>query len=486
MRARNHAARAGGSLPAPAPTRLRRVCLATSIAVLIGMTAPAHAIGLADAYDAALSADPVYAGALKEKEAGDANIGIGRSYLLPNLSANYSNYRDATGTTFFGSPEGDTSTNQSYRAYSEGITLRQPIINLEGLARYRYGKATALASDATFADHSEELLVRVLAAYTDTVFALDQLAFASAQKKALDEQLASNEAMFSNGEGTRTDILETRSKQALAQADVADAQDNVDNTSHVLETLTGLPATLNVDDLDRLSDNYQPKMISPASYEQWRDIALDNNAELDAERHSVEASHQQLEVVRAGFYPHVDLVGSLGKSQSNSVDTIDQRYLTKSIGVEITIPLYSGGMVSASSAQARANYERMQFELQDKTNKVLLDVRKQYNLCVSSLARIDALQSAVASATLLITATHKSVQAGMRTNLDVLTAEQQLYEAKRDLAHARYQYLLADLQLKHAAGVLRAQDLYEEAQWFLPTNQTVSTAKTSATSLHLP
>jgi protease secretion system outer membrane protein len=114
--------------------------------------------------------------------------------------------------------------------------------------------------------------------------------------------------------------------------------------------------------------------------------------------------------------------------------------------------------------------------LQEKTDQVLLDVRKQYNICVSSMTRIDALRSAVDSATLQIEATRKSVQAGMRTNADVLTATQQLYQAKRDLARARYQYLLANLQLKRAAGILTPQDLYEIAQRFVPSNQLASTA----------
>jgi protease secretion system outer membrane protein len=176
---------------------------------------------------------------------------------------------------------------------------------------------------------------------------------------------------------------------------------------------------------------------------------------------------------------------NLGKSQSSTLDTIGQRYLTKSIGVEISIPLYSGGLVRASSEQASANYERTQFELQDKTDNVLLDVRKQYNLCVSSLARIDALQSAVASATALITATQTSVQGGMRTNLDVLTAEQQLYQAKRDLARARYQYLLANLRLEHAAGILTAEDLYTMARWFVPPHGEIPIAKAGPTVITL-
>ncbi|MFM0142926.1 TolC family outer membrane protein [Paraburkholderia sp. RL18-085-BIA-A] len=456
--------------------RLHAIALAISLGAALIAPQAAHALGLAEVYEAALGHDPVFAAAAKQKEADDANVAIGRSYLLPNVSANYSKYRDVTNTTNLGQPPPFDFSHQIYGSYSEGVSLRQSLINFEGIARYRYGKATALAGDATFDDRKQELLVRVLGAYTDTVFAQEQLLLATAQKKAFDEQFAGNVAMFRNGEGTRTDILETKSKAELAQADVADAQDNVDNAAHTLEALTGLPASLDIAGLDRLRDNYQPTLPSPLGFDEWRDIALENNAQLIAERHSVEAAGQQVKIVRAGFYPRVDLVASIGKSQSSTLDAIGTRYLTKAVGVEITIPLYSGGLVQASSQQAQANYERAQFDLQDKTDKVLLDLRKQYNACVSSMTRIDALRSAVESATLQITATQKSVQAGMRTNLDVLTATEQLYQAKRDLARTRYQFLLAELQLKRAAGILSPQDLYGIAQWFVPTAQLANAA----------
>jgi protease secretion system outer membrane protein len=454
------------------PASFRRLHVAVCVALTFGAALPAHAFGLADAYDAAFTHDPVYAAAIKERDAGEENRAIGRSYLLPNLSANYANYRDWTRTTQLGPlfPGEPQTTDQQYRAYAGGVSLRQPLFSYEGIARYRYGKAQALASEATFTGHSEELLVRVLSAYTDTAYALDQLALALAQQKAFDEQLASNEALFRNGEGTRTDILETRAKAELARADVADARDNVDNMAHALEALTGLSVDKNADNLDRLTDKYKPDASPAGDFDQWHDIALENNADLIAERHTVEAARQQVEIVRAGFYPRVDIVASMGRNQSDSVNTIGTRYTTKSIGVELTIPLYSGGLVSASSRQAKANFEREQFILQDKTDKVLLDVRKQYNVCMSSLTRIDALERAVESATLLITATRKSVQAGMRTNLDVLTAEQQLYQSKRDLAKARYQYLLATLQLRKAAGVLTAENLYDVSKWFIPAS----------------
>ncbi|ADG19415.1 type I secretion outer membrane protein, TolC family [Paraburkholderia atlantica] len=462
---------AGSTGTAQAVPRLRTLLLAMSVGAALIAPRPALALGLVDAYEAALGHDPILAGAAKQKEADDANVGIGRSYLLPNVSANYARYRDITDTKNMGTSYGDYSTHQVYGAYSQGVSLRQPLISFEGIARYRYGKATALAGDATFDDSRQDLLVRVLTAYTDTVFAEDQLSLALAQKNAFDEQYAGNQAMFKNGEGTRTDILETKSKAALAEADVADARDSLDNAAHALEALTGLPASLDVAGLDRLKDDFQPVLPEPLSFDHWHDVALENNAQLIAGRHSVEAAQQKMKIVQAGFYPRVDLVASVGQNQSTQTNAIGARYLTKSVGVEVTIPLYSGGLVRASTQQEQANYERAQFELQDKTDKVLLDLRKQYNQCVSSMTRIDSLKSAVESAMLQIVATRKSVQAGVRTNADVLTATQQLYTAKRDLAHARYQFLLAELQLKHAAGILTEQDLVEIAQSFVPPGQ---------------
>jgi outer membrane protein, protease secretion system len=453
--------------------------LTISIALALGSVQAAHATSLVDAYEAALGHDPQYAGAVQDKRSGDANVAIGRSYLLPNLSASYANYRNWNHVTQFNDPYcpgGECFYPQNYRSYAGSVQLRQPLINFEGLARYRYGKAAAQAADATFDDKRQDLVVRVLTAYTDAMFALDQVALATAQKKTLDAQLASNSALYKNGQGTRTDILETSSKLELARADLADAQDDLDNAIHALEALTGLSASVDLASLDRLSERFEPTLPSPLGLEQWRDIALDSNADLIAQRHTVEAAHQQLQVVRAGYYPRVDIVASIGKNQSNSLDTVGQRYLTKQAGIEITIPLYSGGMVQASSEQASANYARAQDDLADMTNKVLLELRKQFNLCSSSMTRIQALEKAVESATLQITATRKSVEAGVRTNVDVLTATQQLYQSKRDLARARYQYMIASLQLKHAAGTLSEQDLFELAKWFVPHTAPVAAA----------
>ncbi len=426
--------------------------------LVLGTAPAAHALGLMDAYDAALAHDPVFAAAIKENEAGQLNRTIGRAYLLPTLSANYEDYRNWLHQTYLNTPRGDVSQDLRYRSYGGTLALRQPLLNYEGVARYRYGKALAQASSATFSSKQKDLLVRVLSAYTEVLFALDQLNLASAQKRAYDEQLSANQRLFEKGQGTRTDVLETRARAELANADLISARDAFDNSAHALAAITGIAVDPS-QGLDGLDERFKPVAAQPARLEDWSNLAMTENDDLVSARHSVEAARQQAEIQRAGFVPRVDLVASLGQNQSNTVNTIDQRYGTKMVGFEVTIPLYTGGLVKGSLDQAWANYERAQFELEDKTNKVMLEVRKQYNLYDSSVSRVAALERAVESATLLITATRKSVIGGLRTNVDVLNAERQMYESRRDLARARYQYVLAGVQLKAAAGTLTGQDM---------------------------
>ncbi|MDF3886707.1 TolC family outer membrane protein [Cupriavidus basilensis] len=443
--------------------RFRQWAVVTGISLF---TVPAaHALGLIEAYEAALAHDPVYAAAIKENEAGQLNRTIGRAYLLPTLSANYADYRNWLRQTYLNTRIGDVSQDQRYRSFGGAIALRQPLVNYEGIARYRYGRALAAASTATFSGKSKDVLVRVLSAYTETLFALDQLTLASAQKRAYDLQLSANRKLLEKGEGTRTDVLETHARSDIADADLISARDAFDNAAHALEAITGIPFD-EMQGIDGLSEDFRPYQPQAERLADWRELAMTQNDDLVSARHSVEAARQQAEIQRAGFLPRVDLVASLGQNQSNTVNTINQRYATKAVGIEVTIPIFSGGLVKGSMDQAFANYERAQFDLDDRTNRVMLEVRKQFNLHEGSIGRIAALQRAVESASFLIASTRKSVAGGLRTNVDVLNAERQMYESRRDLARARYQYLLASVQLKYAAGTLMPTDIVALAEQF--------------------
>ena len=439
-----------------------RLLISTLCVVALGLAQEASAIGLLQAYDAALANDPTYRAALRENEAGQQFKVLGRSNLLPNLSANYStskNQGDVITTTVVG----DRTDPRKFTSLAASIQLRQPLFYPEGMARYRQGVAQTLASDAQFSVRSQDLIVRLVSLYATAKYAEDQLAQAMAQRTAYAEQKQSNVRLFQRGEGTRTEVLETQAKYDLAEAQVLEASDNLVNSRNALSAMVGQEITT----LAPLSDDFRVRPMQPTSFEEWKAIALASNPEILAQRYAVEVAREEINKNKAGHTPRLDLIASISNSKSDTTSTFNQETNNRSIGVQLNIPLYAGGSVSAATSQAVSNYEKAQADLDAKTNQVLVELRKQYNLTLSSVARIDAATQSLSSASLLVDATQKSVKAGQRTNLDVLNAQQQLFEAKRDLELSRYNYLLGFLRLRFSAGTLGLADLQNIAAYFV-------------------
>ena len=223
-----------------------------------------------------------------------------------------------------------------------------------------------------------------------------------------------------------------------------------------------------VGDLDHLTDDFRTRPLEPASFAEWKELALANNADLAAQRYAVEASRQEMMKNRSGHMPQLDFVASVSKNNSGSIYTYNQDMTVRSYGIELNMPLFAGGYVNATTRQANANYERAKADLSDKTNKALIELQKQYELVLSSSARVNALNKAVDAARLLVVATRESIKGGVRVNLDLLNAQQQYFQSRRDLAQARYNYLLSYLRLKQASGTLAADDLQGVAKYFTP------------------
>ena len=424
---------------------------------------PAWGLGLLPAYEAALVNDPTYRAALRENEAGQQARVLGRASLLPVISASYSknrNFADIT-TNTPGFPE--RSDARHYNSQSAALQLRQPLIHPEGQARFRQGIAQTQASDAQFRTRSQEVIVRLVGLYAPAQYAEDQLALATAQRDAYAEQGKSNERLFQRGEGTRTDVLETQAKLDLAEAQLLEARDNLQNAREALAAMVGQRITT----LDPLSDQFRVRPMEPVNIDTWQELALNNNPGISAQRSAVEIAREEINKNRAGHSPRLDLVASVAKNESDTINTLNQSANTRSIGVQLNIPLYSGGSVTAATTQAVANFEKARANLDGQTSDVLVELRKQYNLTFSSAARIDAARKALDSATVLVEATQKSVQGGQRTNVDVLNARQQVFEARRELVLQRYNYLLGYLRLRFAAGVLSVSDLRDVAGYFV-------------------
>ncbi len=441
--------------------RLKVLCGAV-VAALSLSSGMAGAVTFTEAYRAALQNDPNYRMNFYENEFGKEAKTIARAALLPNIGMNYAASRnkvDLEGQDFLGRP---TLTHPEYISRQASVSLRQPLLNLEAITRYRQGVVQVRQSEAQFAVHGGEVVLRVAGAYLDALLASDALALAKAQRDMYAEQAKGNVRLFEKGEGTRTDMLETGAKLDQAEAQVLEAQDNLTTNRNTLAGIIGMDPG----NLQELSPAFRFAPLSPSGFEEWKSIAIDNNPDLKAAALAIEVARLEVQRNRSQHAPRIDLVATYAKNDAETVNTYTQNSVNRSIGVQVNVPLYSGGQISAQTRQAVAGYERAKADLQARTDRIAIELRKAHSVAVSSVARIEALNKAVASAQLLTRATEQSIKGGVRINLDLLNAQQQLTSVQRDLAQARYNYLMALLRLRTAAGTLTPADVGEVAAYF--------------------
>lgn len=453
----------------PSMTRLRSIVARTTLGAAIGLVfaVPANALSLQEAYEAALRNDPVYRMRIQEREAGKESRIQGRAGLLPSVSASYTANRNISDRT---QPSRNPITNVTtlstdhprYISRSSTVQLRQPILNLDAFVRYRQGKVQDAQSVQALEAGTDEVGVRVAQAYMDALFAEDQVALSKVQRDMYQEQQKVNNRLFDRGEGTRTDMLETQARYDLAEAQLIEAEDNLKAARETLQGVIGMePGTL-----DQLGDNFRPLPQDIATYEEWEKLALANNNTLATTRLAVENQRLEIQRQRAGHAPRVDFLATYNKADSESLNQLGIESTNRQLGVQVNIPIYSGGGISSATRQAAANYGRAQAELDARTNEILVELRRAHSIVESSGRKVEALVKAVDSAKVLMTATEQSIKGGVRINLDLLNAQQQLYTSQRDLAQARYGYLLGVIRLRAAAGNLDSQVIREIAAYF--------------------
>jgi protease secretion system outer membrane protein len=440
---------------------LRRKAMAVA-ALLAAASGSAGAVSLQQAYEAALKNDPAYRMNFWENEAAKEYAVLGRSTLLPQVSASFGvsrNNADVSLLTQFG--EGKP-THPRYLSRSDVVQVRQPILSLDAIARYRQGKVQTQQGARQFEANTNDVIIRVISAYADALFAEDQVELSRVQRDMYAEQQKVNQHLFEKGEGTRTDMIETQARLDLAEAQLIEAKDNAMAARNTLTGVIGMdPGTL-----DKLGPNFNVQPLRLKTFDEWRESAIANNPELAAARLGIENARLDIQRNRAGHYPRVDFVASYSKGEGESLNTYDQRTTNRTIGVQVNIPIYQGGAISASTRQSAAGYERARADLDVRSNRILVDMRKSYDQVQNSSAKIGALEKAVESGKLLMTATEQSIKGGVRINLDLLNAQQQLYTSQRDLAQARYTYLINLIRLRAGSGTLDASAVREVAAYF--------------------
>lgn len=415
----------------------------------------ASGFGLQEAYRAALDYDSQYRAARHEREVGLQAEPMARAGLLPSLSLNSGATRYNGDRTVSSGGTPGTTERLDYTSRQNSLNLRMPIYSYEAISRYRQAESQVAYAESLFSVRGNELATRLASAYFDLQLAMYTEELAQAQVDAYQEQARFAARMFKGGEGTRTEVAESESLRDVAEAQLIEARDQLDIARRNLQVITGL----NPDAIQNLRQEFQPKRPQPATVSEWIDLAGANNPGLAVRRSAVEASKQEVARNQAGHFPRLDFVASYSRSNSDSINTINQEINTRSGGIQLTIPLFSGGYVNAATDQAMASLKKTEADLDNELNNVQIEVRRQFLATSNGLAKIDAYVKAVKSSEIALEGTRYGMKAGSRTNVDVLEAQRRVFSAKRDLAQARYTYLLASLKLKAAARALTEDDL---------------------------
>jgi len=422
--------------------------IAASLAA--ALSAPASGMGLLEAWNAALDADPGYRAARYELEAGRQALPIARSTLRPSVNITTSDTK-VRGTREFGNvaPGSPAEQNLDYMSRQRALNVRMPLLNMDGRARVRQGEAQVQYSEALFDARGKDLANRLGKAYFDLLFALDSVELAQGQVDAYRGQVAFAQRRLQAGEGTRTEVAEAEARLDLAQVNLIETRDQVDVVRRALQNIVGrdtigvVPPTRQV----------EPRPLEPATLEAWLAMAEDRSPEVRARRFSVEAARHEVARNRAGHYPRIDAVAAASRLQNDSVNTLNSDINQRSFGLQVTVPIYQGGYVDATTEQAIANLRRTESDLDAELNTQRVEVRRQFLAAQNGMTKLDSYAKAVRSSEVALEATRRGFQAGLRTSLDVLDAQRQLFQSRRDQAQARYQYLLAVLQLRVSAGM---------------------------------
>ncbi|BBP05717.1 outer membrane protein [Sulfuriferula plumbiphila] len=421
----------------------------------IGFIHLALAADLSDIYHQAQRNDAAYASARAAYRAGVEKLPQGRAGLLPQASLNASVLNNNTSSSVFG--------DRSYTSRGVGITVIQPIYRKQNWEHYEQAKQQVSVAEAQLASAAQDLILRTAQAYFDVLQSQDNLNFVRAQKAAIGEQLAQARRNFEVGTATITDSNEAQARSDLASAQEIAALNDLQIKQRALQRIIGkLPPRLDV-----LGDKLQLAPPNPASIDAWIARAEQDSPALKAQRAGYEIAQREVERNRAGHYPTLDAVASYSDNRNQNFGGFQVNTKNAVIGVELNLPLYQGGLVGSRVREAVANQDKAREDLEDARRQVDLNTSQAYLGVTSGEAQVKALEQALLSSQTSLDSTRLGLEVGVRTTVDVLNAQQQMYSAKRDLAAARYNYILSSLRLKAAAGTLSETDLGEVDKWLV-------------------
>lgn len=412
-------------------------------------------------YEQALQRDPTVHQAEFSRNAAMENKPQSIAALLPTLSV--SGYMNRTSLLSKGNLAQilvSGGTNLDYWNSGASLDLKQPVYHHDLWVKLSQADNQVAAAEATYEAAQQGLIVRTATAYFNILFAEDSLEFARMERQSIERQLEQAKARFEVGLVAITDVDAAQAGFDQARANEIKAENDLDNAREAIRVIVGQFEG----NIAGLADNIELKSPEPADMEAWNRLAQESNLLIIAAQNQAEQSKKNIDVQFSGHLPTLDLVGTAAFT-----DNLRKGLYTESqvVGMQLNIPLFQGGMVNSKSRQAseqfQADMENLDVQRRDTINKV----KTAYRGVITSISQSAALKSAVTSAKSALEATEAGFNVGTRTMIDVLLVQSKLFQAKRDYAKSRYDFITNSLTLKQAAGMLGRQDVEWVNRWLV-------------------
>jgi outer membrane protein len=421
-------------------------------ALALGCALPAQALTLTEALQRASEKDPTVPGSLAlydfQREASKQE----RGSLLPNvgLSTQYDQARTESEFAFGSAPA------ERYSAWSAAVEARQPLFRLDWFARGERATALDAQADTALRDRTQKLLSRVAERYFNVLIAQDGLILAEAEARAVGESLEDTRKRYEVELVPGTDLKEAQARDDLAQARLLAARRSLENARDALDEITGAGHSI----LPQLPAQVDFPPLAPATAEQWVSAARERSPRIALAQHSMDIARTDHKSRRSDAMPSLDLVARVSHNDSTDY-TLGQLQDDARIGVELNVPIYTGGINNSRLRQADANLRIAEAELHRIKLETERETRQLFRQVQSAYDETRAFAKSLASAQAAERATRAGYDAGTRTITDVLDAKSRVVQAQRDLNNTRYTLLLTLLQLKQTVGNLNEKDFAE-------------------------
>ena len=422
---------------------------------LIAISSPLRTENLADVYELALKNDPLLKAAEATYRAGKENRTQGIAGLLPTLSVG--------GSTNWNEYRVEEQIIDQYNSNSYLASLNQPIFRLDKWFQFERGTALSEAASAEFAYQQQETMIRVASAYFNVLNSIDSLNAARAEEKAIGRQKDLAKKRFDVGLAAITEVQETQAAFDLTVVSRIAREAQLDSARESLTSIVGRDIKL----LSPLTDNFEISLPDPLDRESWVSLGLKNNYQLKAAKLQRDAAQASARSTASNHLPQIDLVGRVSKSTSkqgkfggfiqNPLFGVEQD--TRQYSIQFNLPLYAGGAISSARRQAYANYDRSKEQAIYAERSTVRDVRSNHFGVQTQVANVTARKQALASAESALEATQIGYEVGTRNTVDLLDAQKRLFQAQRDYASSRYDYIISMLRLKASVGSLSPKDL---------------------------